>query len=66
LNTPKKDPLPHYYICHPCAKEKGAAMDEGGAITVHKGICPYCAAHAYIGPVTDYNWPHLKRKAVFD
>jgi hypothetical protein len=60
--------FPHWNICEPCAVKKGArwGKDGGIGITMTSGFCPYCDQKATLIPLSDFEWPAYKKKAIFD
>lgn len=61
-----KNPLPHYYICSDCAIAKGAYLDGLVVATCHEDTCKYCNEVNILMATTDYCWPKLGRRAIFD
>jgi hypothetical protein len=60
--------FPHWHICESCAFKRGAewGKDGGIGITVVRGICKYCKQeHLTLIPLSDFEWPEYKRKAIF-
>lgn len=72
LNFVKADPLAFWNICHPCAMKRGGHMPGTSAfvVTMTTGVCDYCVEEASkpktLIPISDFNWPKLGKKAIWD
>jgi hypothetical protein len=61
----KEDPFPYYFICDDCAKLNGG-VPVSWAVTCHMGTCEYCNKEKTLCAVTDFNYPKLGKKAIWD
>jgi hypothetical protein len=61
----EKDPLPHWNICLTCAEKKGG-IPPSWPVTCMGGPCPYCGTPGTLIPISDFAWPKLSRKALWD
>lgn len=60
---------PLYGKCYACQLKEGAVEPKGGlrGITVTSGICSVCLVpNSTLIPSSDFHWPKLGKKAVFD
>ena len=58
--------FPYCYICADCARAKGGEWPKELYATSHKDICPYCEKQKSLCATTDWNYPKLKIKHVWD
>jgi hypothetical protein len=67
MKTNKKKPKVKEY-CHECQLDRGGKVPSFGhiGITVHAGKCATCKRDTMLVPSSDYDWPKIGRKAVWD
>ena len=58
--------LPHWFICHPCATDRGGRWPVGHVATCHDGTCLYCKQTSNLAAINDYLWGGEKRLRSWD
>jgi len=61
-----KDKRPKSPICFDCGKLKGGIMPENSAVTCTREICVHCNKPKTCPSVSDFDWPKLGIRAIWD
>ena len=64
--TPSDDPLLAYYtICWECASALGGVAPDY-PVTCSEGKCDHCHEIKFCPAISDFDWPRLDRKRIWD